>query len=164
MPTPAAQTPPRFSLRPAAPPDETFRLRLYASTRAEEIALCAWAPARREEFIRSQFRARQTDYAARFPEAQSLIIVVADTEAGAAMLWRSPTELRLIAIELLPAFRRQGLGSALLQRWIEEAAVGRIPLTLHVREDNLGAARLYRRLGFKIHARVGAYLAMRREP
>ncbi len=164
MPPPLSKTPPRYSLRPAAPPDETFRLRLYADTRAQEMARSGWSAIQVEDFVREQFHARQRDYAARFPGAETFIIVVEAIDAGAVILWRSATELRVVGMELLPAFRRQGIGSALLRGWIEEAGVNKLPLTLSVREDNPAAARLYRRLGFKNHARADGYLAMRRGP
>lgn len=153
--------PPSFALRPVAPPDDGFLLRLYASTRAAELARSGWDAARREEFIRGQFQARRTDHALRFPGAEHAIIVIEGREAGVWTVARSPHEIRLVNIELLPERQGLGIGTALLQRLIVEALATGVPLALSVRDDNRAAARLYRRLGFASHTHETGYVSMR---
>jgi ribosomal protein S18 acetylase RimI-like enzyme len=48
---------------------------------------------------------------------------------------------------LLPRFRNQGLGSAVMTTLIDEARAAQIPLRLQVASNNEPALRLYLRLG-----------------
>lgn len=58
-------------------------------------------------------------------------------------------ELNLNRIAVLPAFRRQGVGSALLQTLVDFCTERRLTrLTLEVRASNLPAQRLYESFGF----------------
>lgn len=161
---PAARNPPPFALRPVAPPDEGFLLRLYAMTRADELARTGWDAAQRDVFIRSQYQARRADYALRYPGAEHSLITVNSRDAGVWMVWRTPAEILLVNIELLPEHRGRGIGSALIRGLIAEAKAIRVPLTLSVREENRAASRLYQRLGFSIDARAHGYLMMRHKP
>ena len=63
-------------------------------------------------------------------------------------------------IEVLPAFRNQGVGSELLCH-IEESAREReaVTIRLHVDERNEGAIRLYERFGYRQQARQPHYYA-----
>jgi ribosomal protein S18 acetylase RimI-like enzyme len=155
--------PPPFSLRPAAPPDEVFLLRLYASVRIEELAGVVWSDQQRTDFIRSQYHARRTDYARNFTAAHRSVIVINGKEAGMCIIWRSPDQLRLVAIELLPEYRSRGVGSALIRDLIQEADSARLPLTLSVHDTNHRATSLYRKLGFTLVAMEHGYLKMKRQ-
>jgi ribosomal protein S18 acetylase RimI-like enzyme len=162
-PTAAKKTPP-FLLRPAAPPDDAFLLRLYATVRAAELASTDWDATQRGAFIRSQYLARKADYTARFPGAEQAIVTLHGRDAGVWTVWRTKAEFRLINVELLPEYRAQGVGSALLRGLLAEAKTSRLPVRLSVREDNLAAQRLYRRLGFHIEGHRNGYLAMGNMP
>jgi ribosomal protein S18 acetylase RimI-like enzyme len=67
-------------------------------------------------------------------------------------LERSPLDkagVGVVALTVLAAFRRQGLGEALLRTLLREAAVaGPRQVWLSVRPDNVPAIKLYRKLGF----------------
>lgn len=63
--------------------------------------------------------------------------------------FRARPLLNLHDLAVLPACRGRGIGRALLDAVREQAReLGCCKLTLEVREDNPGAARLYRRHGF----------------
>ena len=49
---------PLLSLRPIAPDDEELLFRVYASTRAEELAAVAWTDEQKAAFLRMQFAAQ----------------------------------------------------------------------------------------------------------
>ena len=162
----AAFSPPKtpFALRPVAPPDERFLLRLYESTRKHELERCGWDATRREAFIRQQFNARRADYRVRFPGAEESVVMIDGSEAGVWMVWRNPHELRLVNIELLPQHQGQRIGTALIQGLLAEGETSRLPVMLNVRENNLAAQRLYRRIGFDAVERAQGYLTMRVRP
>lgn len=149
-----------FLLRPVAPPDEGFLLGLYATTRTAELARSGWDAEQRDAFVRSQYLARRGHYAVRYAGAEHSVITIRGQDAGVWMIWRSQTELRLVNIELLPEYRGQGVGSALLCLLLAEAKRRLLPVHLSVKEENRPAARLYRRLGFSLEARQNGYLLM----
>ncbi len=147
------------ALRPAVAKDEHFLLRLYASTRAEELAATGWTRKQQDDFLRAQHAARENDYRLRFPQAQRRIVIVSGQDAGAVIVERSAGEIRLIDLALLPAHRRNGIGTALLLELQREARTANRPLRLQVLKSN-PALRLYLRLGFSPTGDNGMYLQM----
>jgi len=72
-------------------------------------------------------------------------------------------ELRIVDISLLPEWRGQGIGTALLRGLCEQADRTGKTLRLHVVQHNrvLG---LYRRLGFREQDQSSLYWALERKP
>lgn len=64
-----------------------------------------------------------------------------------------------LAVAVVPGYRGQGVGSALLERLLEAAAARHRSVSLSVSEDN-PATKLYERLGFKLVGREGTSLTM----
>lgn len=146
-------------LRPATAEDESFLLAVYASTRAEEMALVAWNAVQQDSFVRMQFSAQRASYAAQFPNAEHSIIVEDERDIGRMMVDRSGGKILLIDVALLPQFRGAGIGSALLQQLLDEASRIHQPILLHVDKSNR-ALRLYQRLGFAIAGENDIYVEM----
>ena len=77
---------------------------------------------------------------------------VGDRLVGYGRLERSPfdrEEVGVVALTVTAAYRRQGLGEALLRALLNAAAgAGPRQVWLSVRPDNLPAIRLYDKLGF----------------
>jgi len=70
---------------------------------------------------------------------------------GFCSFWRVLDELHINNLAVLPEVRRQGVGSALLTRVLQEgAALGAERATLEVRRSNDAARLLYERFGFTI--------------
>jgi ribosomal protein S18 acetylase RimI-like enzyme len=135
-----------YHLRLATPADDAVQLAIYASTRTEELALAGWPPAQREAFVLQQHVAQQHHYRSYYPQSGChLIIVDGDAVAGRLWLDERADRLHILDIALLPAWRRQGLGTACLQA-LGVAASTR-PLSIQVEIHN-PARRLYERLGF----------------
>ena len=67
-----------INLRPVGEPDGDFLYAVYASTRADEMALVDWSPAQKEAFLRMQFEAQTRHYRFEYPDAEYQIIDVAD--------------------------------------------------------------------------------------
>ena len=63
--------PSNIRLRPVGPDDYDFLVEVYASTRAEELALVPWTIEQQQAFVRSQFAAQQDHYAKKYPDGQS---------------------------------------------------------------------------------------------
>ena len=82
------------------------------------------------------------------------ILVVRTPEcrvAGFCAFWLVFDEVHINNIAMLPDFRAQGIGTALLKQVLAEGQqLGARRATLEVRASNAGARRLYERMGFYV--------------
>jgi ribosomal protein S18 acetylase RimI-like enzyme len=152
-----------YTLRSAVPADSAFQLEVYASTRADELALTQWSPAQKQAFAQMQFEAQTRHYAIAYPEAETSIIELDQTRIGRLIVWRTAHLQLLMDIALLPAYRRAGIGTAILHGLMHESQQAGLPLRLHVEPFN-PALHLYQRLGFEKIAESGFYYEMEWRP
>jgi GNAT superfamily N-acetyltransferase len=136
-----------ISLRPVEQADEPFLRDVYASTRADELALVDWSDEQKAAFVQQQYEAQSRHYREHYPDATRDVIVVDGEPAGRLYVDRWPSEIRVVDIALLPRYRGRGVGSALLREVQAEAAASGRPVTIHVERFN-PAQRAYGRLGF----------------
>ena len=149
--------------RPRRPEDEEFLLRLYASTRADEMAMGAWPDEAKEEFVRMQFRAQTVYYDDNYSLDRFVIIEKDGQPIGRLYVDRQPDDIRIVDIALLPEYRGTGLGTILVKEILAEGERDGIPVSIHVENFN-PAMRLYLRLGFKHVDTNGVYHLMKWEP
>jgi ribosomal protein S18 acetylase RimI-like enzyme len=150
---------PSIALRPATPQDESFLARVYASSRADELAVTGWSEKLKADFCRGQFDAQSDFYAANYPGASFQIIERDGWPAGRLYVARWEKEIRIVDITLLPEFRGSGIGTKLLRDLQTEARSARKSLTIHVERFNR-ALGLYQHLGFLQVEDKGVYLLM----
>ncbi len=151
--------PPTTTLRAVTPDDDELLYRIYASTRTEELAPVPWTDAQKVAFLRMQFRAQSQDYAANYPDAAFLVILVDGAPAGRLYVDRREDALLIVDIALLPEHRGNGVGGAILRDLMAQAAAAGKPARIHVEHLN-PALRLYERLGFRRIDDGGIYLLM----
>jgi GNAT superfamily N-acetyltransferase len=135
-------------VRSAGTGDEEFLRRLYATRRQQELAAWGWDSAAQAAFVELQFCAQRAHYQHCWPRARNEIVLVAGLPVGRRLIDRSPERLHLVDIALLPEYRGVGLGGALVQELLDEAAGCSLPLYLRVLMGN-PALRLYERLGLR---------------
>lgn len=141
-----------------------FLLRLYAITRADEMAMVTdWTDEQKAAFVRMQFQAQHAWYQEHYGDAQFDMVLAEGIPAGRLYVHRRATEIRLVDISLLPEYRNRGIGTALLRELFAESAATGKPITIHVEKYN-PAMRLYERLGFVPIADRGVYLLLQRVP
>ncbi len=140
-------------LRPILAADAPFLFELYASTRAEEMAMVQWSEEQERTFLRMQFDAQSTHYATHYAGAEFLIIEDDGHPIGRLYIHRQPHDIRIVDISLMPGHRGKGIGTKLLRELLDEGAATRTPVTIHVEQFN-PAMRLYERLGFR---RIGSH-------
>jgi ribosomal protein S18 acetylase RimI-like enzyme len=155
--------PETLQLRPVKATDAEFLFCVYASTREEELAQVNWDAAQRENFLRSQFAAQTQHYTTQYPGAEFQVVLADGEPAGRLYMHRRPEEIRVMDIALLPAFRRRGLGTALLTELLVEGARTSRPVSIHVEIFN-PARHWYERLGFQSVTENGVYLLMEWRP
>jgi ribosomal protein S18 acetylase RimI-like enzyme len=136
--------------------DLPFVAQVYASTRAEELAVTDWSCDHKAAFLEAQFQAQHAHYQRYYPNADWLVTMRGGADIGRLYLERWPTQHRIIDITLLPEHRGKGLGEALLRDLMDEAAAASKAVTIHVEKFN-PAMRLYRRLGFETAEDKGVY-------
>jgi ribosomal protein S18 acetylase RimI-like enzyme len=154
---------PSVTLRPVEARDEPFLRRVYAGTRADELALIPWSRDEQEEFLRQQFDAQDAYYSTHYDNARFDVIEVDGEPAGRLYVARWDDEIRIIEIALLPEHRGRGVGTALIRELLEEAAQNGQRVSIHVEKHN-PALRLYERLGFEPVADRGVYLLLEASP
>lgn len=149
-------------LRLATPGDEAWQLAIYASTRADELALTGWTGQQCRDFIAQQHRAQQQHYRLNFPRSVCQLILVEGAVTGRLWVDARPDRLHVLDIALLPAYRGRGLGTHCLQALAQEADRSGCALGVQVEIHN-PAQRLYERLGFLPEGEPqGLYQAMLR--
>ena len=129
-----------FTLRPAMPEDRNFLYQLKKEVNLGYIsAIWGWDEDYQQEEFDRDFQKRE----------EFSVIVSDDADAGFLQLQRGADFLNVAEIHLLPAFRGQGLGTAVL-RYIK--ALGdkeELPVLIGCFRANQGARDLYLRLGFQ---------------
>jgi ribosomal protein S18 acetylase RimI-like enzyme len=149
-----------LTFRAIADADRPFLVRVYASTRAEELAAAPLTDAQKAAFLEGQFHLQHAHYQKHYPQADWLVTSRAGEDIGRLYIERWPSQHRIIDIAFLPGHRGKGFGSALLRDLMDEAAACGKDVSIHVEKDN-PAMRLYRRLGFITEEDKGVYDLMR---
>jgi ribosomal protein S18 acetylase RimI-like enzyme len=142
--------------RPMTDDDLIFVAALYASTRAEEVAVTGWPIEHQRAFLAHQHDAQHRHYRSHYPDAHWLILEKSGAPVGRLYLDRWERELRVIDISLVPSCRSQGIGAAVLRDVQDLARALGIGVSIHVEKNN-PARHLYDRLGFVLAEDKGVY-------
>ena len=89
-----------ITLRPIEADDAAFLYRVYASTRAAEMALVDWDDAQKDAFLRMQFQAQAQHYQTNYTDTTYQIILLDGQPVGRLYVARWPREIRIV--ESLP--------------------------------------------------------------
>lgn len=137
----------KVTLRPEDPDsDAEFVKRVIIETLAVELGAAAWPEPLRGQLLTMQYETRRQGARAR--EAGESKVIEANGEgAGWLFFARLEDELHLSEIMVLPEFRGRGIGAEAV-RQVMALAEGK-PVGLFVNVLNVGAIKLYERLGFQ---------------
>lgn len=147
---------PAISLRSATLQDEPFLAEVYGSTRTEELAATGWDIAQKEAFIQMQYQAQRRHYTGQYPSAQQQIILYDGKPAGRLYVDRAGDSIHILDITVIPDYRNRGIGRALLEELMLEAAQMGKPLHIYVETFNR-SSRLFERLGFRKAKETGIH-------
>ena len=148
-----------ISFLPICAGDETFLYQVYASTRLDELAPLQWPEAEVTKFLKMQFAAQHKYYQESYTEASFELILLHDQPIGRLYIDRREEEIRIVDIALLPEYRSQGIGSALIKDLLKEAEANGKCVRIHVEKFN-PALNLYKRLGFAPISDTEVYFLM----
>ena len=156
---------PGLELRPRQlPGDDALVAAIYASTRADELAMMGLSGDQASAFVEMQHRAQETHYASHFPHADYDIIERNGEPLGRFWVDRGTDELRVLDITVLPQFQGQGTGTALFTRLMAEATERGVPILESVAVENVRAQALYQRLGFRTIGQSNSYISLEWRP
>lgn len=141
--------------------DQDILGQIYASTRTDELALTNWTEEQKLNFLQMQFRSQQTYYIENYQNAKFQIIESDHHVIGRLYTFETNNEFRIVDITLLPEFRRNGIGSKILEDIFIETQKKHQNVTIHVERNN-PALKLYLRLGFLVIEDKGVYLFLSR--
>lgn len=134
-------------------------MHLYASTREQELAPVPWSVAQKQAFLANQFHAQRHHYRTQMTGCSFDILECRGVPVGRLYLEPRRSQLYIVDIALLPEWRGNGLGTAILEALQATAAASGKGVGIMVEKFN-SALRLYRRLGFADIADHGVYLEM----
>lgn len=153
-----------IGLRAFQQQDLELLYQLYASVRANEMALMTeWHEIQKEAFLRFQQKAQHRQFTQEYPQASYDIICYQGEGIGRLFVDRQGTDIHLLDITLLPAYRRRGIATALLTALIHEAIDNNKIITLQLEADN-PAKPLCLRLGFTLAGEVSYYQILHWRP
>jgi ribosomal protein S18 acetylase RimI-like enzyme len=152
----------KITLRSVQESDNEFLLKVYGSTRQQELAQVPWSAEQKQQFVRMQWEAQKNHYATQHPNATHEIICIETSDIGRLYLDRSGDKFHILDITLLPEHRNHGTGSFLLRQIMAEAKEAGKPVTIYVETFN-PSLRLFERLGFTPIQQEGFHLLLQCE-
>lgn len=152
-----------YRLRPAVVSDMPRLGLLYADTRAGEMAGVPWPAQARQAFLDQQFGLQHQHYLQHFAGADFQAIEHDGQLQGRYYLLRAAPDHLVIDICLMSAHRGRGIGRALIEDSLRDAAWLQRGMGLHVLRANPRARRLYEALGFEVCDSTDTHHRMRWE-
>jgi ribosomal protein S18 acetylase RimI-like enzyme len=135
-------------LRPAAERDAGLIADIYAAGRAEELAATGWSDAQKRAFTDWQSSQQERHYAQHYAAAERLVIERGEA-IGRIYVETGAADVHLLEVTLFERFRRQGIGTHLMNAFLAYVdALGRTS-SLYVEAHN-PARRMYERMGFVV--------------
>ena len=108
--------------------------------------------------------AQRRAYFEGFPVGRAQVILHGYDIAGAIDCQRHRDRWTINNIEIAPEFQNLGIGTWLITRLLQQAHGDGVPVDLEVLKVNVGARRLYDRLGFAVTGETDTHWQMRDGP
>jgi GNAT superfamily N-acetyltransferase len=128
--------------------DAAFLYQLFVAVRATDMAMMPLDAAGKDFLLRMQFWSMTATYWRDYLAARSEVIEVAGETVGQIITDVGSNCVTYVDLALLPRVQRCGLGTAVMQRLLEEPRRLRLPARASVLEQNIASLRLFCRLGF----------------
>jgi GNAT superfamily N-acetyltransferase len=152
-----------ITLRPRQESDTEFLIRLYETSREEELLHIDWkSEEERKIFFQQQYNAQQLHFDSNYDSLDYDIIVYDGKDVGRLVLHRSPEKLHCVDIIIMPDYRKMGIGSTVMQ-WIEqELEEKNLPATLYFEKTKPYLEQIYSNYGFVTNEDLGTHKYMKR--
>jgi len=115
-----------------------------------EVSTKAMLPVRKATLpnLKPDLEKEFKEYAQKFIPSKIQIIQFKGIDVGRLRIVRSPNEIYVGGIQILPKFQKNGIGSAVFKDLIKEANEVKIPIKLEVAKVNHIAKQFYTKFGF----------------
>jgi GNAT superfamily N-acetyltransferase len=128
--------------------DRTFLYRLFAATKAAEMATMPLDEVARDFLLRVQYRSMTAAYLQDYPHARREVVEVGGEPVGRLITDVGHRCVTYVDIALLPLARGRGLATRLMTQALEEPRRLGLPARVNVLAQNAASLRLCERLGF----------------
>jgi GNAT superfamily N-acetyltransferase len=128
--------------------DRTFLYRLFAATKAAEMAAMPLDAASRDFLLRIQYRSMTATYRQDYPHARREVVEVGGEPVGRLITDVGDRCVTYVDIALLPRARGRGLATRLMMQALDEPRRLGLPAQVNVLAQNAASLRLCERLGF----------------
>jgi ribosomal protein S18 acetylase RimI-like enzyme len=143
-------------LRSVRADDDVLLRRIFVDGRGSEFAALPISGAALDALLAMQERAQQAQFDQTYPDAQCFVITHDGADVGRLVIDEVGPRIRIVDLVVLTAYRRRGVGRAVLSDLQARAS----SLRLSVWATNQAARRLYDQLGLVAIAETGGYVEM----
>jgi ribosomal protein S18 acetylase RimI-like enzyme len=142
-----------FDLRPASERDREFLYALHCSTMRDLIEQTwGWDDAWQRDAFQKRFAAYTVS-----------VIEAGSRSVGSLWLEQRPDSLYVHDLQVTPTQQGRGIGTAVMERVIEQGAGRGLPVVLSVLQANPRVLHLYDRLGFRVTHVEPPFIRMRHD-
>lgn len=136
-------------LRPVTDTDREFLLHLYQISREAELSITPWNESQKQAFVEQQLDAQTYAYQTKYPDAAHDIILFRDKAAGRIYVERGLGQIAILDITVMPKYRKQGIGTALVRNLTDEARRSNKSVRIYLEHSN-PSEKLFTKLGFRV--------------
>ncbi|MGI8642372.1 MAG: GNAT family N-acetyltransferase [Pyrinomonadaceae bacterium] len=150
-------------LSPIVDFDDSFLLAVYASTRAEEMAVVPWSSEKKQAFLQMQFEAQNLYYRERYPNASFDFIKLNEEPIGKFYLAELADEIRIIDLAFLPQHFDKDVFIKLIEKVLQKGETTGKPVQIYLKSFN-PLAEIFIDSGFQKAGEHGIYFLWRHQP
>lgn len=129
--------------------DSAFLFRLFAATKAADMAAMPLDPAGRDFLLRVQHRSRTETYHRNYPDARWEVVEQGGEPIGLLVTHVGERFVTYVDIAFLPSIQGRGLATRVMILALEEPRRLGLPARVSVLMTNAASLRLCERLGFE---------------
>jgi len=155
-------TPSNIVVRPATTDDIEFMVHLFLQIRYQMSPLGEGIDV--DAVVQGTRTATREQVQGKLPDSITNVIEVDGKRIGRLRVVRPGDEIMVAGLQILPSYQLRGIGSAVLNEVIGEAAARVVPVVLEVEKGNPRAEALYTNLGFERYGETADAYQMRRMP
>lgn len=148
-----------ISLRPLQPDEENYWREVFFDSVGGRFSALGMSGEQLNSLLEFQFQAQNTDYRTNYKKASNDVILFNDERAGRLIYSTEHSDLHIVDLAILSAFRNRGISTKILQWFFKQSRQSGLPVRLYVEKLN-PAFKLYERLGFKIAADVNSHFQL----
>jgi ribosomal protein S18 acetylase RimI-like enzyme len=138
-----------ITLRATADSDLELIRKLFYENKAIELNTEMWPQKIRDQILEMQFNAHEAKYSVSTKNKEDSILLYNNEQVGRIIIERTDSVINLSDIMIFPHFQGMGIGSYVIQKFINESVKSGCIFTLTVSKINR-AHGLYSKLGFTI--------------